>query len=261
MPAQADSSKSETEDSTQQYRDRIWRTLERVGRPDSRFHWDFSSFIADFDGNDSATARVTELEAWRAAERVFITPDNSTELLRREAMRAGKHLLVTTYGIRRGFLALDPAVVPPEEISYAATLDGLDRYARPVTLAELRGGPALPLMITGGSAVSRNGIRFGKGHGYFDLEWAMLSEIGLTDAATIVVDIVHDEQFVDEHLEGEPHDVPVDWIVTNLRTIAVPEPSREHGRVRWELIPGTEHEFLPPIVELREAKTVAEVLG
>lgn len=234
----------------QHHRDRIWEVLARVGRPDSRFHWDFSSFIADFDGNDAATARVLDLPTWVTADRVFITPDNSTELLRREAIRAGKALLVTTYGIRRGFLLLEPELVPESEISYAATLDGLDRYARPVTLAELRGSAPLPLLITGGSAISRNGIRFGKGHGYFDLEWAMLSEIGLTDAASQIVDIVHDEQVVDEDLTGEPHDVPVDWIVTPTRTIHVPDHGRQPGRVLWELVPGTEHEHLPPILEL-----------
>ncbi|MEU6645048.1 5-formyltetrahydrofolate cyclo-ligase [Saccharomonospora sp. NPDC046836] len=238
-------------DGTQQHRERIWAALRRVGRPDSRFHWDFSSFIADFAGSDAATARILQLPAWQQAERVFITPDNSTELLRREAIRAGKTVLATTYGIRRGFLQLDPADVPPHEVSYAATLDGLDRYATPTPLARLRGGEPLRLLVTGGSAISRNGIRFGKGHGYFDLEWAMLSEIGLTTGESEIVDIVHDAQVVDEVLTGEPHDVPVDWIVTPTRTIHVPDHGREPGRVRWELLPGTEHEHLPPIEELR----------
>ncbi|SDQ57617.1 5-formyltetrahydrofolate cyclo-ligase [Microbacterium sp. cf332] len=241
-------------DPTQAYRDRIWSVLERVGRPDSRFHWDFSSFIADFEGNDRATARILELDAWRAADRVFITPDNSTELLRREALRAGKTLLVTTYGIRRGFLEVAPGVVPDAEISYAATLDGLDRYATPRTLAELRGGAPLRLLVTGGSAISRNGIRFGKGHGFFDLEWGMLSEIGLTDDRSEVVDIVHDEQYVDEDLAGEAHDVAVDWIITPERRIRVEGHGRDPGQVFWDLIPGGEHEFLPPIVELRQER-------
>lgn len=243
-------------DPVQLYRDRIWSALREVGRPDSRFHWDFSSFIADFEGSDAATARVIELDGWRWAERVFITPDNSTELLRREAMRAGKTLLVTTYGIRRGFLQLDPRDVPAEEVSYAATLDGLDRYARPVTLGELRNGAPLRMLVTGGSAVSRNGVRFGKGHGYFDLEWAMLSEIGLTDACSEVVDVVHDRQYVDDDLEGEAHDVRVDWIVTPTRTLRVEGEPRPRGRVFWDMLPGTEHETLPPIEELRHARAV-----
>lgn len=234
---------------TQEHREAIWESLNRVGKPDSRFHWDFSSFIADFEDNDLATARITELDAWKSASRVFITPDNSTERLRREAIRAGKTLLVTTYGIRRGFQQLVPGIVPSAEINYAATLDGLDVFATPVTLADLEGTPTLPLLVTGGSAISRNGIRFGKGHGYFDLEWAMLSEIGLTDVATEVVDIVHDSQVVDEDLAGEEHDVAVDWIVTPTRTIHV-DVERKPGKVFWHKIPGTEHETIPPILEL-----------
>lgn len=234
-----------------EHRERIWAALRDVARPDSRFHWDFSSFICDFEGSDRATERVRGLDAWRDAERVFVTPDNSTERLRRAAMIDGKSLLVTTYGIRRGFLLLDAATVAAAEVSYAATLDGLDVYARPVTLAELQDGPPLRVLVTGGSAVSRNGIRFGKGHGYFDLEWAMLSEIGLTDAQSEVVDVVHDCQYVDSDLEPEVHDVAVDWIVTPTRAIHVDGLQRPPGRVFWDLLVGTELEHLPPIDELR----------
>jgi len=246
-----------TVDSTQEHRERIWRALREVARPDSRFHWDFSSFIADFEGSDAATDRVRRLAAWQGSARVFITPDNSTELLRRAAIAEGKTTLVTTYGLGRGFVELQPDAVPANEISYAATLDGLDRYGRPVTLRELRGGPPLPLLVTGGSAVSRNGIRFGKGHGYFDLEWALLSEIGLTDDNSEVVDIVHDCQYVDESLRGEVHDAAVDWIVTPTRTIAVPNSARPRGHVFWELLAGTELEHLPPVDELREMRDEA----
>lgn len=235
----------------QDYRQQVWETLLRVGKPDSRFHWDFSAFIADFDGNDAATKRILELSAWRDADRVFITPDNSTERLRREAIRAGKTILVTTYGIRRGFLQLDAALVPADEISYAATLDGLDHYATLVTLADLVGTAPLRLLVTGGSAISRNGIRFGKGHGYFDLEWAMLSEIGLTSPESVIVDIVHDDQVIEQTLTGEAHDVAVDWIITPERAIFIANDDRMPGQVFWNLIPGTEHEIIPPIIELK----------
>ncbi|MCW2878100.1 MAG: 5-formyltetrahydrofolate cyclo-ligase [Sphaerisporangium sp.] len=242
-------------DLTQHHRESIWKALSRVARPDSRFHWDFSSFICDFEGSDLATERVRELPAWREASRVFVTPDNSTELLRRAALADGKSLLVTTYGIRRGFIQLDPADVPPGEISYAATLDGIDRLGRPVTLTALAGGPPLRLLVTGGSAISRNGIRFGKGHGYFDLEWAILSEIGLAHEGSEIVDVVHDCQVVDVDLVGAEHDVPVDWIVTPTGTIGIPDVQRRPGRVLWDLLPGTEHEHLPPIEELRAMRT------
>jgi 5-formyltetrahydrofolate cyclo-ligase len=235
------------------HRERIWDELAKVGRPDSRFHWDFSSFICDFEGSDACAAAVRALAAYQRGGLLFITPDNSTEALRAQVMADGRSFLMTTYGIGRGFLLLDPADVPPTEHRYAATLDGMDRYARPVTLAQLRGGSPLTLLVTGGSAVSSNGVRFGKGHGYFDLEWAMLSEIGLVDADSEIADVVHDCQLVDERLAGEDHDVPVDWIVTPTRTLRVPDPAREIGRVRWDMLVDSPLSNIPPIQELRAA--------
>jgi 5-formyltetrahydrofolate cyclo-ligase len=236
------------------HRERIWAQLEKVGRPDSRFHWDFSSFIPDFEGSEDCAQRVRDLAAYRDSALLFITPDNSTEALRRIAMDDGRPFLMTTYGIGRGFLLLDPASVPAGERRYAATLDGMDRYARPVTLAELRGGPAVGLLVTGGSAVSRNGVRFGKGHGYFDLEWAILSEIGLVDENSQIADVVHDCQVVDEALVGDDHDVPVDWIVTPTRTERVPDPGRTPGRIRWELLQDSPLLSVPPVQELLAAR-------
>ncbi|MCW2526279.1 MAG: 5-formyltetrahydrofolate cyclo-ligase [Pseudonocardiales bacterium] len=240
---------------TEAHRERIWKELAAVARPDSRFHWDFSSFIADFDGSDACAERVRELPAYQAGGAVFITPDNSTEALRAQVMADGRPILMTTYGIGRGFLLLDSTVVPAIDRRYAATLDGMDRFARPVTLAELSDGPKIALLVTGGSAVSANGVRFGKGHGYFDLEWAMLSEIGLVDDYSQVADVVHDCQVVDETLVGEDHDVAVDWIITPTRTIEVPDCGRALGRVRWELLEGSPLAHIPPIKELQAAPT------
>lgn len=240
---------------TEAHRVRIWKELAAVARPDSRFHWDFSSFIADFEGSEDCAGRLRALPAYQAGGTVFITPDNSTEALRGQVMADARPILMTTYGIGRGFLLLDSAVVPAADRRYAATLDGMDRYARPVTLAQLRDLPALSLLVTGGSAVSTNGVRFGKGHGYFDLEWAMLSEIGMVDGRTQVADIVHDCQVVEENLVGEDHDVAVDWIITPTRSIEVADCGRQIGRVRWELLEGSPLANIPPIKELQAGAT------
>jgi 5-formyltetrahydrofolate cyclo-ligase len=239
-------------DRTAAHRERIWAELAAVARPDSRFHWDFSAFIADFEGSDDCAQRVRQLDAYGIDGPLFITPDNSTEALRAQAMSDGRTILMTTYGIGRGFLLLDSSSVPAGDRRYAATLDGMDRYARPVTLAELRGGPMIALLVTGGSAVSANGVRFGKGHGYFDLEWAILSEIGLVDESSQIADVVHDCQVVDETLIGEDHDVPVDWVITPTRTIAVGDAGRTPGRIRWDLLLNSPLSTIPPIRELRD---------
>lgn len=239
--------------STDDYRELIWTELRKVARPDSRFHWDFGSFITDFEGSDACAARVLELDAFteRGTNRIFIAPDNCLEDLRWELLKAGVGFAMTSYGIVRGFSTIDPADVPPGQERYAATLDGFDRFARPAPLAELATGAPFGILVTGGSAVSRNGVRFGKGHGYFDFEFATLSELGLAGPSSCVVDVVHDCQYVDRELPAEPHDVRVDRIVTPTTVRLVDEPPRPAARVHWEMLPGTEFERLGIVAELR----------
>lgn len=231
-------------------REAVWAKLRAVARPDSRFHWDFSSFIADFAGSERCVERVRGLPAWSRSAWLFITPDNSTELIRRAAMADGKPFLMTTYGIQRGFVALDPADVPGSDRSYAATLDGMDRFARPISLAGIREGGRIGLLVTGASAVSRSGHRMGKGHGFFDLEWALLSEIGVTGQWSQIAAVVHDCQLVDLDVAATAHDVPVDWIITPTRTIRPGTLGRAPGRVHWALLRGTELAGVPPVREL-----------
>src|SRR3954447_58926 len=121
-------------------RARVWAELRGVARPVSLFHWEFASFIPDFAGSEACTDRITALPAWAGLKdrRVFVTPDNSTEDFRRRLLLLRQPFVITTYGIVRGFLAVDPADVPPGEERYAATLDGADRYGRPLSLPSSR---------------------------------------------------------------------------------------------------------------------------
>jgi 5-formyltetrahydrofolate cyclo-ligase len=209
-------------------------------------------FIPDFEGSEDCATRVRGLAAYRDSSCVFITPDNATEHLRRFAILDGKTVAMTTYAIARGFLLLEPDMVPPGEERYAATLDGMDRLARSVTLAELAARGPIGLLATGGSAVATNGVRFGKGHGYFDLEWALLCEVGAVDDRSEIVDLVHDCQVVVDDLAGLAHDAPVDWIATPTQlTRAVPSKKRPNGQVFWDLLESSPLESTPPVVELR----------
>lgn len=242
---------SSSQDLVSTHRERIWAELAKVARPDSRFHWDFSSFIADFGGSEECARRIRSLHSYHSGGTVFITPDNSTEALRAQVITDERPILMTTYGIVRGFLFLEPGSVRAGQEAYAATLDGMDRHARPVTLAQISSGNPLRLLVTGGSAVSINGVRFGKGHGFFDLEWAILSETGMVDAATEIACVLHDCQVIDEALSGEDHDVPVDWIITPTRSIHVDAPERRAGRIRREMLEHSSLAHVPPLQELR----------
>lgn len=233
-------------------RERVFQELRRVARPDSRFHFDFGEFIADFEGSEDAARRLMAHPAWQRSEIVFITPDNCLEWLRWQALLQGRRVLITTYSIRRGFWLLDPAEIPADRLLYAATLDGMERHARPLTLAQIRTQvPRLDCMITGTGAINEAGVRFGKGHGFFDAEWGMLHRIGVIDSATPAIALVHDCQVLRETLHPEIFDTVADLIFTPTRTIEVRDPHKPTCGIVWDLLDPVMYDTIPPLQELR----------
>ncbi|HLI09678.1 MAG TPA: 5-formyltetrahydrofolate cyclo-ligase [Ktedonobacteraceae bacterium] len=234
-------------------RRRVWTQLRSVARPDSRFHWNFAEFIADYEGSEVGAEQLQALPAWQSSRLMFITPDNNLEVVRRKAMEDGKRFVMSTYGIARGFLFIDPARLSPHDYGWAATLDGMDRFGQPLNLLDIRSLGSFDLLVTGASAVSTNGIRFGKGHGYFDLEWAMFSQVHCLTEDPLVVCAVHDCQVIDLDLVGSEFDTRVDLIITPTRTLPIArEQGHRPGRVVWDrLEPGTV-ERIPSLQELRQ---------
>jgi 5-formyltetrahydrofolate cyclo-ligase len=233
-----------------QIRGQIWQRLLPVARPDSRFHLDFGEVIPDFDGSEAATDHLLAQPFTLAARYAFITPDNGLVELRRRLLQAGCTLVVSTYGIRRGFVLLEPARIPPGCALYAAWLDGLEHFGRPISLAQIKARGRFDVMVTGASAVSLNGVRFGKGHGYFDMEWGMFTDIGVVDEATPVAALVHDVQVVQDRLLPGPTDILVDSIATPSGFTSVSRAPRPHG-IKWELLSEETIAQTPPLQDLR----------
>lgn len=233
-------------------RERVFTELRKVARPDSRFHFDFAEFIADFEGSEAANERLMAHRHYRDARCIFITPDNCLEQLRHRALLDGKRVLMTTYSIKRGFWLLDAASIPPDRLLYAATLDGMERHGRPVTLAQIRAElPAVDYMVTGTGAINEAGVRFGKGHGFFDAEWGMLYRIGRIDTRTPTAAVVHDCQVLRERLYPEVFDTVADAIFTPTRTIEVDAPHKPTCGIVWDLLDPAMLETIPPLQELR----------
>lgn len=240
-------------DNRNQSRQNVWNELRAVARPDSRFHFDFAEFITDFEGSDRATARLTAMDIYQDARVVFITPDNCLELLRAQTIRDQKVMLMTSYGIRRGFIELLPADVPPGTEDWAVLLDVIERVGRHISLAEIQDRYSrLDLLVTGGSAVTRGGARFGKGHGFFDIEWATLYSLGVVDIGTPIVDFVHDCQLVEEELEISPFDTICDYIVTPSQVIHVPSPQKPTGGIYWDCLAPGMMESISTLKELQD---------
>lgn len=230
----------------------VWAELQHVAKPDSRFHLDFNEYIPDFVNSEAATERLTQLDIYQQAKTIFITPDNCLEQLRAQTVRDGKTQIVTTYGIRRGMIELKPDDVPPGQEELSVLLDVIETMGRPISLTEIQAQYKLDLIVTGASAVSHAGVRFGKGHGFFDLEWAFLWQIGAVDLNTPVVAFVHDCQVVDIDLAYSPFDTVCDYIVTPTRVIHVDNAQKPIHGVLWDKLEPDMMDNIPPLVELKQ---------
>lgn len=249
-------------------RQKVWPRLREVAYPDSRFHYDFSSFIADFQGSDDAVEALTQQPCYLDAKLVFVTPDNCLEKLRYRALQDGKKVLVTTYAIRRGFYLLDPHIIDTEtKRSQSCLLDAMEQpgVGRRISLAEIKELKLeIDMLVTGTGAINPAGIRFGKGHGFFDLEWAMLFTIGLVNPKTPCVAIVHDCQVLDEVLTPEEFDTVCDLVITPSRIIRVGKScivQKPICGILWERLQPDMLNNIPPLRELQRMHLTAGSLG
>ena len=238
-------------------REKIWSKLREVARPDTRFHMNFAEVIPDFEGSEAATDRLIQDPAYQASRYAFITPDNCLTDLRRRMIEDGKPFVMSTYGIYRGFVYLDPAKVPPGAALYAAWLDGMEHFGVPITLEEIARKGRLDYLVTGASAVSVNGVRFGKGHGFFDLEWGMFTDLGLVDETTPVHAVVHDVQLVEDQLQPSETDILVDTIFTPKHTHHVERRAKRPRGVKWPLLDPKQISETPPLQELQRMQGLA----
>jgi 5-formyltetrahydrofolate cyclo-ligase len=172
-------------------------------------------------------------------------------------IEAGKPFVMSTYGIYRGFLYLDPATVPEGAALYASWLDGMEHFGVPITLEEIARKGRFDYLVTGASAVSVNGVRFGKGHGFFDLEWGMFTDLGLVDDDTPVHAVVHDVQLVEEQLQPSETDILVDTIFTPTRTHVVERRAKRPRGVKWPLLEPKQIADTPPLQELQRLQGLA----
>jgi 5-formyltetrahydrofolate cyclo-ligase len=148
----------------------IWEELRKVAKPDSRFAYNFAEFITDYEGSDDGARLFVQQDFYKNAKVIFVTPDNNMELLRELIIRDKKTLVMTNYSISRGFFVVEPGMVPEGKEELAGTLDGVARFWKHQTLAQLKETVGhIDLLVTGASAITMGGVRFGKGHGYLRL--------------------------------------------------------------------------------------------
>ena len=232
----------------------VWKQLRKVAKPDSRFHWDFSSFIPDYEGSEKACDLIRNLDLYKNASLVMITPDNNLEVLREYSIKDSKAFVMPTYGIVRGFTIVRKTDVPLGQEVFASTLDGIDKFGKPISLKGLQQLGKVDFMVTGASVVNTRGVRSGKGHGYFDLEWAMFREIGVVNEETPIIAVVHECQVIDEPIDASSYDTIVDIIATPERIIYTKKMRNKPVGVDW---PALNEELL----QLNVLKELKEIKG
>lgn len=239
-------------DDKENIRRQVWMQLHAVAKPDSRFHWDFNRFIPDFEGSATCVERLCTTAAYRAADRVLITPDNSLTSLRARCIADGKTLIVPTYSLARGFLSLSRETVPFSQEVFAATLDGLDVFGSPylVSTHDRVDGPQL--MVTGASVLNSQGVRISHGPSFFDLEWLILSALQLVNDETPILAEVHDCQVVDFDCLPLPFGVGIDQIITPTQLIDTGRPYPRPSPLSIKTLPLQIRQEVPLLQELTE---------
>jgi len=232
----------------------MWEQLRRVARPDSRLHYDFAHMHPDFEGSNLAAEQAVALKPMREATTVFTAPDNALLALRQAVLASGKILILSTYRMRRGFRMIDPRRISPHDLAFAATLDGMERLGTPIGLDLLASLGPVDVLATGAAAISKDGMRFGRGLGYFDIEWGLLAEMGLVRETTPIIAFVHDVQVVDEPIAASAREAVVDWIVTPTRSLHITHRQRRPTGIDWPRLDPQEIEEMQALKELQRAK-------
>lgn len=226
-------------------RERIWDRLKREGA--SRFPGAHGR-IPNFIGAERAAERLAGLPEWADAQVLKVNPDAPQLPVRARALAEGRrvYMAVPRLAEEKPFILLDPVriSVPPRR---AASIKGAGQHGIPVAIDEM---PRIDLVVCGTVAAGEDGTRIGKGGGYSDLEFALLTEAGRIDSHTAIATTVHPIQLIDdEPLPETGHDFRVDLIVTPERTVRTPG-HRPPGIV-WDHLDDDKIAAIPALQRLR----------
>eukprot|EP00434_Breviolum_minutum_P026910 symbB.v1.2.023786.t4/scaffold2207.1/size85781/2 len=214
--------------------------------------------IPNCAGSALACGHLLTIPAIRNASVVKVHPSIGAAALRTALVMAKKTVLVPPYpGADFLYLLLHHTLAPnPLALQQAGDKREYLKWARPLRLLDI---PLVDVVVVATCVVASNGVRLGKGKGYGEVEWGILTELGAVDESVPVYTLCHDLQVVkSEDLSPdmmESHDLPVDAFATPsglVKCEAKDLPPKPFG-VRWDLV-GADLEY--DIGALRELKSM-----
>ena len=188
-------------------RARAWASLRAAGG--ARFPG-VEGRIPNFVGAEAAAAAWVRHPWFTAARVCKVNPDSPARPLRAAVLRSGRVLVVATPRLtaERPFFLLDPACIPAAALWEASAQAGAARWGVACSAAAL---PPIDFIAIGAVALAPDGARVGKGGGFAELEWALLTEHGKVGPGTRVVSLAHPAQVVAPgEIPMDSHDLPLD---------------------------------------------------
>jgi 5-formyltetrahydrofolate cyclo-ligase len=229
-------------------RQRVWDDLADSG--EARFPFPPHDRIPNVAGAETAADRAMATPELAGAGAVKANPDAPQLPLRRRLLRAGTTLYMAAPRLadEAPFLELDPEAVT--DLEAAPTVSHVEDHGRRVGPEAV---PPLDAIVVGSVAVTPEGVRVGKGEGFSDLEFAILSELGAAGDDTPVVTTVHDRQVLPAGaVDPDAHDVPIDVVCTPTRTLRVDDPGPKPSGVDWDRIDEERLDEIPVLARLRD---------
>lgn len=213
----------------------VWDALQDRGV--ARFPFPPHDRIANFEGALEAAQRLAATEEFQRAKVVKANPDAPQLPLRTLALRQGKVLVMSVPRLR------DPSCFRlfPEGSHATPTIEAAMSQGQPLRPQDV---PHIDLLVAGSVVIGQRGERIGKGGGFSDLEWGLLSEVEKVDRSTRVASTVHDLQLRPSSLLPVlPHDVPLDLVATPTQLLRFPPTlPRPRGVMSQELTDATRSE-------------------
>jgi 5-formyltetrahydrofolate cyclo-ligase len=211
-------------------RSRIWDRLEAESI--ARFPFPPHGRITNFEGAREAADRAMALPELAGADAVKANPDAPQLPLRRRLLKQGTtvYMAVRRLAEERCFVELDPAAI--DDLEAAPTVSHMGTHGERVAPDSV---PALDAVVVGSVAVTESGVRVGKGEGYSDLEYALLRELDRVDGETPTITTVHDVQLLEDSIEADRHDVPIDVVCTPTRTLRTDADGKPAG-IYWSAL-------------------------
>jgi 5-formyltetrahydrofolate cyclo-ligase len=208
--------------------------------------------IPNFIGAEACARVISQIQFWKKAKVLKVNPDSPQRAIRQKALEEGKiiYMAVPRLHSDKPFIELDPKRLKCSAY-VASSIKGAAKFGRPVNLEEVR---KIDLIVCGSVAVNRQGTRVGKGGGYSDLEFALLTEEKKVGRHTPIVTSVHPLQIVNEQIPMTEHDIPLNAIATPDEFIEIKSPLPRPKGIYWNRLPPEKIEAIP-VLQKRRAKS------